>query len=90
MNRPPATPGNLEQRVIDLIVEHQRLHPGQVTIDSTFANLGIDAFDWKELLPEFEEVFDVSIPDDLAKYARSVRDVATMLRKAVAPPLPVA
>ena len=90
MKRQPATLEHLEQRVIDLIAEHQRLRPGQVTIDSTFANLGIDAFDWKELLPEFEEVFDVSIPNDIAKYARSVRDVATMLRKAVASPLPVA
>jgi acyl carrier protein len=90
MNRPPATLENLEQRVIDLIVEHQRLHPGQVTIDSTFANLGIDAFDWKELVPEFEELFDVPVPDDIAKYARSVRDVVAMLRKAVASPVPVA
>jgi acyl carrier protein len=90
MNRQPATLENLEQRVIDLIVKHQRLHPGQVTIDSTFANLGIDSFDWKELLPEFEEVFDVSIPNDIAKYARSVRDVVAMLRKAVASPMPVA
>jgi len=90
MNRQPASLGNLEQRVMDLIVEHQRLHPGQVTIDSTFANLGIDSFDWKELLPEFEEAFDVSIPNDIAKYARSVRDVVAMLRKAVASPMPVA
>jgi hypothetical protein len=35
-------------------------------------------------------VFDVSIPNDVAKYARSVRDVVTMLRKAVPSPLPVA
>ena len=90
MNRQPATLENLEQRVIDLIVEHQRLHPGQVTIDSTFANLGIDSFDWKELLPEFEEAFDVSIPNDIAKYARSVRDVVAMIRKVVASPMTVA
>jgi len=90
MNRQPATLENLEQRVIDMIVEHQRLHPGQVTIDSTFANLGVDAFDWKELLPEFEDVFEVSIPDDVAKYARSVRDVVALLRQAVRTPMSVA
>jgi len=32
----------------------------------------------------------VSIPNDIAKYARSVRDVVAMLRKAVASPMPVA
>ncbi len=81
--------GDLEQRVISLIIEHQRLHEGQVTIDSTFANLGVDSFDCRELLHEFEQEFDLSIPHDTGKYVRSVRDAVTALRDLLAEPAPV-
>ena len=40
MNPESATLETLEQRVIDLITKHQRLRPGQVTLDSTFVDLG--------------------------------------------------
>lgn len=80
MNPQPAAPDQLQHRVIALIVQHQRLRPEDVTIDSTFANLGIDSFDEMELLAEFEDAFDLTIPNDIARYVRSVRDCVDALR----------
>lgn len=90
MDPQPATLETLEQRVIDLIARHQRLRPGQVTLDSTFVDLGVDSFDGMDLLLEFEQVFQVPIPDDIGKDVRTVRDAVVALRKALAEPAPAA
>ena len=90
MDPQPATPESLERRVIDLIAKHQRLRSGQVTLDSTFVDLGVDSFDGMDLLLEFEQVFQVPIPDDIGKDVRTVRDAVVALRKALAAPAPAA
>jgi acyl carrier protein len=77
----PALLDNLDERVIDLIARHQRLQPGQVTIDSTFASLSIDSLDGMELVFDFEEAFDITIPDEVARQMTSVRDAVEALRQ---------
>jgi acyl carrier protein len=72
---------DLEQRVIDIITKHQRLEPGKVTIDSTFAELSIDSLDGMELIFEFEEAFGIAVPDTAAQQMRSVRQVVDNLRE---------
>lgn len=86
----PAAPESLDERVIDLIARHQRLRPGQVTLDSTFVDLGVDSFDAMDLLLEFERVFQVPIPDDIGRDVRTVRDAVVALRRALAAPAPAA
>jgi len=48
---------NLDTHVIDIITRHERLEPGTATLDSTFAELGIDSLSATKLLFEFEEAF---------------------------------
>ena len=84
MDPQSAAPDDLEERVIDLIAHHQRLRPGEVTLDSTFYDLGIDSFDGMDLLLEFERVFHVPIPDDIGGGVERVRDAVTALRRALA------
>ena len=84
MSPQSATPEDLEQRVIDLIASHQRLRPGEVTLDSTLFDLGIDSFDAMDLLLEFERVFQVPIPDDIGSRVETVRDGVAALRQALA------
>jgi acyl carrier protein len=86
----PAAPESLDERVIDLLARHQRLRPGQVTLDSTFVDLGVDSFDAMDLLLEFEQVFQVPIPDDIGRDVRTVRDAVVALRRALAAPAPAA
>jgi acyl carrier protein len=79
----PALLDNLDERVIDLIARHQRLQPGKVTIDSTFASLAIDSLDGMELVFEFEEAFNITIPDEVARQMASVRGAVESLRQAL-------
>jgi acyl carrier protein len=83
MTQAPAPLDNLDERVIDLIARHQRLQPGQVTIDATFASLSIDSLDGMELVFDFEEAFDITIPDEVARQMTSVRHAVDALRQAL-------
>jgi acyl carrier protein len=77
---------DLEQRVIDIITKHQKLQPGQVTLESTFSDLSIDSLDGMELVFEFEDAFARDIPDDVARNMKSVRDVVDSLRHTLTSP----
>ena len=83
MTQDPALLDNLDERVIDLIARHQRLQPGQVTMDSTFASLSIDSLDGMELVFDFEEAFNITIPDEVARQMTSVQDAVEALRQAL-------
>jgi acyl carrier protein len=74
----------LEQKVIELIAQKKHVPPESVTLDSTFAELGIDSLDGMDLLFTFEETFKLSIPDEVAQQMKSVRQVTEALRAALA------
>src|ERR1700688_5010985 len=66
---------DLTQRVLRIIAETQRKDPAQVTIDSTFEELGIDSMDGINIIFALENEFNVNVPDEDVKSIRSVRDV---------------
>jgi acyl carrier protein len=74
----------LEQKVIELIAQKKHVAPESITLDSTFAELGIDSLDGMDLLFTFEETFKLSIPDEVAQQMKSVRQVTEALRAALA------
>ncbi len=75
---------SLEQKVIELIAQKKHVAPESITLDSTFAELGIDSLDGMDLLFTFEETFKLSIPDEVAQQMKSVRQVTEALRAALA------
>jgi acyl carrier protein len=89
MDRDPALLEHLDARVIDIISKHQRLEPGRVTLDSTFTDLSIDSLAATELLFEFEEAFNLTIPDEVAADMKGVRQVVDALRVALSRPAAV-
>ncbi len=70
----------LEEKVIGIISRVQKLEPGRVTPESTFAELGIDSLDGVNLLFAFEEEFKLNIPEHVALEMKSVRQVVEGLR----------
>ncbi len=70
----------IPETVISVIAETKRIPREQVTIDSTFEELGIDSLDGVEIVSELEEEFDISIPNEVAFEMRSVRDVVQGLQ----------
>lgn len=73
----------LTQRVLRIIAETQRKDVSQVTIDSTFEELGIDSMDGVNIVFALENEFNVNVPDEEVKTIRSVRDMVEGVRKLV-------
>jgi acyl carrier protein len=83
----PATPvggsanDDLTQRVLRIIAETQRKDLSQVTIDSSFEELGIDSMDGVNIIFALENEFNINVPDEEVKSIRSVRDMVEGVRK---------
>jgi acyl carrier protein len=68
------------EKVVSVIANIKRIPEEQITIDSTFAELGIDSLDGVEIVCELEERFGIAIPDDIARSMSSVRQVVESLQ----------
>ena len=67
---------SIEEKVVDIIVEHLGVDRGQVTPEASFIDdLGADSLDTVELVLAFEEEFDITIPDEEAEQITTVGDV---------------
>ncbi len=53
---------SVKDRVIEIIAEQAVLEPGDVTVDSTLEDLGIDSLGLVESIFAIEEEFDIQIP----------------------------
>ena len=79
-----ATAGDdLTQRVLRIIAETQRKDLSQVTIDSSFEELGIDSMDGVNIVFALENEFNINVPDEEVKNIKSVRDMVEGVRKLV-------
>ena len=64
---------SIEQRVKDIIVEQLGVNADQVTLEAKFIeDLGADSLDTVELVMEFEDAFEMSIPDEEAEKIQTV------------------
>jgi acyl carrier protein len=73
----------LTRRVLRIIAETQRKDPAQVTIDSSFEELGIDSMDGVNIVFALENEFDINVPDEEVKSIRNVRDMVEGVRTLV-------
>ena len=83
----PATTASpeddLTRRVLRIIAETQRKDVSQVTIESSFEELGIDSMDGVNIVFALENEFNINVPDEEVKNIRSVRDMVEGVRKLV-------
>jgi acyl carrier protein len=75
---------DIENRVIRLIAETQKMDPTLIRRESTFEELKIDSFDGLNLLFAVESEFDIRVSDDDAKSLRSVHDMIEGVTKLLA------
>jgi acyl carrier protein len=73
-------PDTLVETVLSAVAEVKRLPPRRVTLDSTFAELGMDSLDTITLLFELESRLRIAVPDEAAKSVRTVRDIVEGIR----------
>jgi len=68
-----VTEAEVETKVIEIVAEQMGVDKGEVSRDTSFANdLNADSLDTVELVMEFEDEFDTSIPDDKAEQIQTV------------------
>jgi acyl carrier protein len=64
---------SVEERVIRVFADFKKVPPEEITMDTTFDELGFDSLDGLNLVFELEEEFDLTIPDDRVADMRGVR-----------------
>jgi len=63
----------IEQKVIEIISEQMGVDKSEITRETSFINdLNADSLDTVELVMEFEDEFDMSIPDEEAEKIQTV------------------
>jgi acyl carrier protein len=63
----------IEEKVIDIISEQMGADKSEITRETSFINdLNADSLDTVELVMEFEDEFDTSIPDEEAEKIQTV------------------
>src|SRR5437764_15456802 len=68
-----GSPVSVEERVIEIVSEQMGVAKDQVTRQTSFVNdLGADSLDTVDLVMEFEEEFDITIPDEEADKIQTV------------------
>lgn len=64
---------NTLEKVIHILVEKIGIAPTEATTDANFIkDLGIDSLDYAEIVMEFEQTFDIRIPDSDAERLQTV------------------
>ncbi len=64
---------DVEKKVNSILTEKLGVPDSQITADASFVkDLGIDSLDYAELVMEFEQTFDIKIPDDDAEKMQTI------------------
>lgn len=64
---------SIAERVIRVFADFKKVPPDEITMDTTFDELGFDSLDGLNLVFELEEEFDLTIPDDRVADMKGVR-----------------
>ncbi len=68
-----ANPAEIQERVIKIVCDQMGTTPDKVSRETSFINdLGADSLDTVELVMEFEDEFEISIPDEDAEKIQTV------------------
>jgi acyl carrier protein len=74
----------IENKVISIISEQMGVEKSEISRDTSFINdLNADSLDTVELVMEFEDEFDMSIPDEEAEKIQTVGAAVDYIAKAV-------
>lgn len=74
----------IEEKVIDIICEQMGADKSEITRETSFINdMNADSLDTVELVMEFEDEFDMSIPDEEAEKIQTVGAAVDYVAKVV-------
>ncbi len=74
----------VDERVINIVCEQMGASRDKIQAATSFINdLGADSLDTVELVMEFEDEFDINIPDEDAEKIQTVGDAIDYIKKRV-------
>ncbi len=77
------TEQEIEAKVIDIVAEQLGADKAKITRDTSFVeDLNADSLDTVELVMEFEDEFETSIPDDQAEKIQTVGQAIDFIKQA--------
>ncbi|GAB4382559.1 MAG: acyl carrier protein [Phycisphaerales bacterium] len=77
------TEQEIEAKVIDIVAKQLGADVSTITRDTSFVeDLNADSLDTVELVMEFEDEFETSIPDDQAEKIRTVGQAIDFIKQA--------
>jgi len=72
----------IEERVIEIVCEQMGASRDKITQETSFIqDLGADSLDTVELVMEFEDEFDLNIPDEDAEKIQTVGDAIKYIQE---------
>lgn len=75
---------SVQKKVTDIITERLGIPKSEVTPDASFVrDLGIDSLDYAELVMEFEQTFDIKIPDDDAEHMNTIASAVDYIMRKI-------
>jgi len=73
---------NIEEQVHTIICDQMGVNKDQLSLETSFINdLGADSLDQVELVMEFEERFDLNIPEEDAEKIQTVGDAIKYIKE---------
>jgi len=74
----------IKDKVVDIICQKLDVTKEKVNMETKYAeDLGADSLDTAELVMEFEDEFDINIPDDAETKIRTVGDTIKFIEEQV-------
>jgi len=72
---------DVQKKIASILVEKLGIPESEITPDASFVkDLGIDSLDYAELVMEFEQVFDIKIPDDDAEKMQTIGEAVSYIK----------
>jgi acyl carrier protein len=82
---PYVTEQEIESKVIEIVAEQMNADREKITRETSFVDdLNADSLDTVELVMEFEDEFETSIPDDQAEKIKTVGEAIDFIKQAKA------
>ncbi len=64
---------DVQKKITAILIDKLGIPESEITPDASFVrDLGIDSLDYAELVMEFEQAFDIKIPDDDAEKMQTI------------------
>jgi acyl carrier protein len=72
----------IQEQITQILVDKLGLAETEVTPDANFIkDLGIDSLDYAELVMEFEQTFNIRIPDEDAEQLQTIKQAVSYIDK---------